>query len=150
MDPKLQGIVHCTGANKQQTANNKQQTTNNRPSWPTSTISASTTSTNIFCPFLFSDVHSTPILPYRLAGPSCTRPWQTSGKSFAMLETSEIGVALLIPSERSVSRFLFTNLHPVCLHSELKSYLRRYILFPVLNTLPLFPNCSRIIDKQVV
>jgi len=57
---------------------------------------------------------------------------------------------LLIPSERCVSRFLFTSLHPVCLHSELKYYFRWYILFPVLNTLSLFPNCSGIIDRQVV
>ena len=36
---------------------------------------------------------------------------------------------LLIASERRVSTFLFTSLHPVCLHSELKFYSRRYIPF---------------------
>ena len=53
------------------------------------TTSAATASTNTFCPFLFS---ATPLqfLPYRLAGPSYTRPWQTGSKSFAMSETSEI------------------------------------------------------------
>ena len=42
---------------------------------------------------------------------------------------------LLVPSERRESRFLFTSLHPVCLHSELKSYFRRYILFSLSSIL---------------
>ena len=33
--------------------------------------------------FLVSDLTSTPILPYRLADPSCTRPWPFRGPSVA-------------------------------------------------------------------
>jgi len=126
---------------------------------PLPTISASTTSTNISCPFLFSDLHSTLHCNFCLTH-LLGRLVQDRGKSVAdhsrcqkrrrLVTLNHRLSLLLIPSERRVSRFLFTSLHPVCLHSELKYCFRRYILFPMLNTLPLFPNCSGIIDKQVV
>src|SRR5258706_7899719 len=67
-----------TGANKQQTTDHLDLPTC-RTTRGQSDISAHYLRLyNIFCPFLFSDLHST---PYRLAGPSCTRPWQISGTS---------------------------------------------------------------------
>ena len=152
MDPQW-----FTGANKQQTSDHlvRLATNNSRKAESLPTIFASTTSTNIFCPFLFSALHSTTTF----ASPTY---WAAiSGKQFTMVYSSLISETsrlmtlnhrlslLLIPSGR-LSKFLFTSLHPVCLHSELKSYLRRYILFHVPSTLPIFPNCSRISDKQVV
>ena len=77
---------------------------NNRPSRSTSYLPNNLRPKRYLCalsPFLqhlpiysvlSSSLVSTPLqfLPYRLAGPSYTRPWQTSSKSFAMSETSEI------------------------------------------------------------
>ena len=48
---------------------------------------------------------------------------------------------------RLLSSPSITRLHPIGFHSKLTYLFRRCILFPVLNTQPLFANCGRISDK---